>query len=705
MRILGLHGPLTFADAPLEALDGWHDTAAVLLRDGEVVAALEEERLSRDKHTHAGPGRAVAACLALDGARLSDVDAVALAYPEPFLAAQLRAARIDMTPRAYVVTALAAHVGERLGEDRVEFLDHHTCHAWSAAAFSGWDDCLVMSLDGTDKQNHSGLVGHWREGDVHELRRLFTDAGGRSQSLGDLYLAGLAPLGYRIFDEYKVMGLAPHGDPRRYAHVFDELIELGPDGQFAVDLARLAPALGAFPWRQGGEFLPEHQDYAAALQRALERVAFHVVEYFARATGARRLALAGGVAHNCTLNGLLLRSGLFDDVWVQPAAHDAGLALGAAARVAHRRGARLRRARLDRVALGTAESPRRVARELARWQPLVRARKARDIVEQTAAFLADGGVVGWVQGRSEFGPRALGQRSILADPRPAANRSRINAMIKKREGYRPFAPSVLVEDLHAVFDVPQAVVELPFMTFVVPVRKERRAQLGAVTHVDGTARVQTVSTAQNERYAALLRAFKARTGLGVLLNTSFNNNAEPIVETCFDAVVTLLTTGLDALVIGDWWVERAPRWERHLDGLALAVPSHVGIVTTRHNDGAAWKEHTHLQLTPGPNRSRPKVPLSPALGAVVRATDGRTPLRALFDAAGVRGVQRRADVLRELRALWDMRLVVLGPPPVVRGDRVEPPAPPARARRQQAASSRRRGAARPGGTTGGRRKR
>lgn len=674
MRILGLHGPLTFPDAPLEALDGWHDTAAVLIRDGEVVAALEEERLSRDKHTHAGPGRAIVACLALDKTRLVDVDAVALAYPETFLAAQLRAARVNMTPRAYVVTALAAHVGERLDEDRVEFLDHHTCHAWSAAAFSGWDDCLVMSLDGTDKQNHSGLVGHWRDGDVHELRRLLTDAGGRSQSLGDLYLAGLSPLGYRIFDEYKVMGLAPHGDPRRYAHVFDELIDLRPEGHFAIDLARLPDALGGFPWRRGGPFEPEHKDYAAALQRALERVAFHVVEHFARTTGARRLALAGGVAHNCTLNGLLLRSGLFDDVWVQPAAHDAGLALGAAARVAHRRGARLRSARLDRVAFGTADAPRRVARELARWKPLVRARKARDIVEQTAAFLAAGGVVGWVQGRSEFGPRALGQRSILADPRPAENRARINEMIKKREGYRPFAPSVLVEDLHEVFDVPRTVRELPFMTFVVPVRDAYRSQLGAVTHVDGTARVQTVSAVQNERYAALLHAFKARTGVGVLLNTSFNNNAEPIVETCFDAVVTLLTTGLDALVIGDWWVERAPRWERHLDGLALAVPPHVGIVTTRHSDGTAWKEQTQLQLTPGPNRNRPKVPLSPSLGAVVRATDGRTPLHALFDATGLRGKRRRAEVLRELRVLWDMRLVVLGPPPVVRAERAEPAA-------------------------------
>src|SRR5262249_1296171 len=282
----------------------------------------------------------------------------------------------------------------------------------------------------------------------------------------------------------------------------------------------------------------------ASLQETLEDIAFHTIRYYRQVTGQKRLCLAGGVAHNCTLNGKLLYSGLFDDVFIQPAAHDAGCALGSAMHAYLQAKGSLSRPRLDHVFWGSdAGADDEIESTLSRWTELVEFEKVDNVAERAAQLLAGGSVIGWVQGRSEFGPRALGNRSILADPRPAENKRVINAMVKKREGYRPFAPSVPEEDAADIF-VPPPMKTAPFMIFVVDVREHQRALLGAVTHVNGSARVQTVSRSTNARYHRLLAEFKALTGVPVLLNTSFNNNAEPIVDSVEDAVVCYLTTGL-----------------------------------------------------------------------------------------------------------------------------------------------------------------
>lgn len=380
-------------------------------------------------------------------------------------------------------------------------------------------------------------------------------------------------LSYGDFDEYKVMGLAPYGDPATYRELFRTLYSLGKGGDYAIHPDRY-PALA--PLRRRGEpFDRRHQDWAAALQESLEEIAFHFLGHYRRETGHSRLTLAGGVALNCTLNGKLLASGLFDEIFVQPASHDAGCALGAALHL-HLEERRPAPRALEHVFWGTDVGPGEdLARELERWREVVTFQRLDDVVETAAGLLADGAAIAWVQGRSEFGPRALGHRSILADPRPAANRERVNRMIKKREGYRPFAPSVLEEDLHAFFEVPAEVRKLPYMLFVVQVRAEKRSVLGAITHVDGSARVQTVSRADNELYWRLIAAFKELTGIPILLNTSFNNHVEPIVDSVEDAIVCYLTTGLDHLVVGDYLVTRRER--RAFLDLVPSLPRHLEL--------------------------------------------------------------------------------------------------------------------------------
>jgi carbamoyltransferase len=393
-----------------------------------------------------------------------------------------------------------------------------------------------------------------RGGELEALRSLSVP-----ESLGLFYLSVIRYLGYDLFDEYKVMGLAPYGDPAVYREALQAAYKLLPEGRWSICEDRLVEALNAYPARRkGAPFTEQHQDLAAALQEALETLAFHLIGYFRETTGHRNLALAGGVSLNCTMTGKLLESGLFDGVFVQPASHDGGCALGAALYEWSRLNPiDLLDLHVEHVYWGSEVGPEdAILNELQRWERLVRTERMDDVISSTAKMLAGDAVVGWVQGRSEYGPRALGNRSILADPRPAANKDRINRMIKKRESYRPFAPSVLEEELHSIFEISDHADVLRFMGFTAQVRPELRASLGAITHVDGSARLQTVSRKTNPKYWELIDAFRQETGIPLLLNTSFNNNAEPIVDSVRDAVVCYLTTGLDMLIVDNFLITR-----------------------------------------------------------------------------------------------------------------------------------------------------
>jgi len=560
--ILGFHGGVKQREMEDSSIGySSHDAAAVLLKDDEVVAAIEEERLNRVKHSNNFPVQAIRFCLKHAGITVDDVDIIvtdvleesvdnfvrfeALVHPE-----------LPLQSGRLWIEALFKHefgcsgIGQRL-----RFCQHHLAHINGAIYSSGFDRGLAVSLDG-EGDGLSGMVGVFDGASFSTLKKYRPD-----QSLGNFYTSTIALLGYRRFDEYKVMGLAPYGNASTFAEMFQGCYRLLPDGdiEIASDAEKLSLAarcgLLDHVRRKGQPFTQVHMDFAAGLQESLERMGTHIFTHFQKISGEQNLIFSGGVAHNCTMNGKILYANLFEKMFVQPLAHDAGNALGAAFSVLATEGKLSRTRKLTNLFLG-GDGAGNAEQQLQQWGALVEWSTESDIVRTTARLLADGAVIGWFQGRSEFGPRALGNRSILADPRPAENKNRINAMIKMREGYRPFAPSVLEDRLRDFFEVPEGHEEFPFMIYVLKVREAMRSQLGAVTHVDGTARVQTVSKEGNPVYYKLISEFGQLTGIPILLNTSFNNDVEPIVESAEDAIACYLTTGLDYLVIGNCLVRR-----------------------------------------------------------------------------------------------------------------------------------------------------
>ncbi|HVC21501.1 MAG TPA: carbamoyltransferase C-terminal domain-containing protein [Vicinamibacterales bacterium] len=663
MTVLGLAGgfDLVYTDEFQFPYSFAHDSAAVLLQNGRVVAAVEEERLNRIKHTNKLWTQAVACCLREGRVRLADVECIAFYCSESWLDAVLHEGFLFTGNRLGLLGArrllqflFEREFGERLPPDRFRFVPHHRAHAVSAHWLSGAPDSLVLTLDGFG-DDVSGSVNTVRN-DVLERLRTFSVA----QSLGHYYLAAISVLGYRLFDEYKVMGLAPYGNPATFRALFRRFYTLGDGGDYTIHADAMKAIFDVCPVRTRGEdFQQPHKDVAAALQESLETIVLHVLRHYRSATGLTRLCLAGGVAQNSSLNGRILASGLFDDVFVQPAAYDAGCALGAAMDACLERGV-LPNVRLEHVYWGTAiAGGADLERELRAWHPLVTFRRLDDPAAETARLLADGAVVGWAQGRAEFGARALGHRSILADPRPASNKDVINAMVKKRESYRPFAPAVLEEHVHEYFDLPAHVERLPFMTFVVPVKEHWRPRLGAITHEDGTARVQTVGRSAAPAFRALLDRFRALTGLPMLLNTSFNNNVEPIVNDARDAVTCFLTSGLHYLVIGDCLVQKRPLAAGSLAEFAIELPAHVLLRDESRMTSAAGRR-TALTIS-STCEGGPSADLSPATHGLLRRCDGRRTIAHLVDAGpGEPAVPEPLQT--ELMALLGLRLIRLIPP-------------------------------------------
>ncbi len=642
-----------------------HDSAAVLLRDGEVVAAIEQERLDRIKHSNKAPLDAIRFCLDSAELRVGDVDRWVFYGEQAYWDRLLQTYYLEhfdaprlLDARTFLRSILARELGAEIPAGQPLFVGHHLAHAMSAAAMSGFAESLVVTLDGEGDQI-AGTV-YTALGTQLELLETIPE----ERSLGYFYLRVINFLGFRMFDEYKVMGLAPYGDPGRYEKLFKSLYTLAPGGRYTV-AAKPAPRLFeiAPPRRPGEPIAQVHMDIAAALQSSLEEIVFHVLRHYREAAGRRHLCLAGGVAHNCTLNGKLLRSGLFEDVFVQPASHDAGCALGAALTVhARETGCRPGR-RLSHVYWGSnLGDAAKVADELSLWERFLAIERVADVCATAAELLARGLVLGWVQGRSEFGPRALGNRSIVADPRPARNKDLINAMVKKREAFRPFAPSVLEERAHEFFELPAGVDRLPFMVYTVGVREEKRGLLGAVTHVDGSARIQTVSRHTNERYWRLIDEFGRRTGVPVVLNTSFNNNAEPIVDSVRDAVACFLTTQLNGLVVGDFVIHK--RQVSPVDYLRLVptLPRHVEVAEHRaYSPESGWESRCRIASNAAGRQGQA---ISKPMHDLLARIDGRSSLESLLAADGPFS-GRMEDLIQETLGLWSSRLLGLAPATVV----------------------------------------
>ncbi|WP_051311160.1 carbamoyltransferase [Bradyrhizobium sp. Cp5.3] len=639
-----------------------HDGAAVLVQDGRVLAAVEEERLNRIKHSNKFPAGAIRYCLEAAGVQLGDLDRIAFYATETYCNAMLESMfasqagiNIPLDAKLLLRTLLAQEFGTEVDASRVSFVGHHQAHAVSAFAMSGFEESLVLSIDGGG-DFLSGILAVGSEAEVRQL-----EAFPEKNSLGLFYLETIRYLGYGLFDEYKVMGLAPYGDPAVYRKLFEQFYELYPNGGYRVFLDGIGPTLlrNIQARKKGMPFTQQHRDVSASLQEALERIVFHLLRHHREATGLKRLCLAGGVAHNCTMNGKLLYSGLFEDIFVQPAAHDAGCALGAALMMSDEVGRPAPRERLKEVYWGPdLASEHELEQELKAWAGHLEVERCDDVAGRAADWMAGGAVIGWVQGRSEFGPRALGNRSILADPRPAANKDRINAMVKKREGYRPFAPSVLEEDAPDYFELPNGAREFPFMNFVVRVHQSKRDLLGAITHVDGTARLQTVSCNSNSTYWALINEFKKRTGIPVLLNTSFNNNAEPIVDTIADAVATFLTTELDGLVVGPFLIKKRTATLEDWSALTVSLPPYASLHRVR------------AFTAPDRQETVSEIRTNASAGDGLRISDDLFDLLMRIEGEGVLGhlldavtsdMARHEALVTELRGLWEQRLIHLRP--------------------------------------------
>jgi predicted NodU family carbamoyl transferase len=636
-----------------------HDSAACLIKDGNVVAAVEQERLNRIKHTTDFAGDAIAFCLEQAGIPLQSVDGIAYYFAEDHMdkmLGRLQLAKPDIrkvSAREHLLDLLEARFGHRPDSSRVSFVDHHDAHIASVHYQSGFESSLVAVLDGSGERESSTIASI-----VHDkVEKLYVAP--ESASLGHFYSKACELVGYGLFDEYKVMGLAPYGDPTRFELDLSELYELAEDGQYSVQWEPLCDEFirkGFVPRRPGEDFAQPHADFAASLQQALERIVVHILEYWRNATGHGNLSLAGGVAHNCSMNGALLRSGLFDKVFVHPASHDAGAALGAALSLWGRRGGSLNssvgpvRHAFWGPGIG---SPEEVMTQLGQWEAVVEYHRSTDLTADTARLLSEGEVVGWVQGRSEFGPRALGNRSILADPRPERNKDRINQIVKKREGYRPFAPAVKADSVATYFEVPDSAPNLDFMSFALKAKPSTAAVLGAVVHVDGTARVQAVDADVNPRFWDLIDEFEKLTGIPALVNTSFNNNAEPIVQSVEDALVCLLTTGLDAVVIGDWIVRRRGDADTALLSYRPRLRPDCRLESSLHRPtGSGPRQRFEVRKAHGEGK---RVEVSATVFAALADMDGTRVLSDLLPK------ENAADVLATVTYLWSERFLSMRP--------------------------------------------
>lgn len=581
MDILGLSGldnAVSFKRAHFPALESrayriaqGFDSAAALVRNGVVDSAIAEERIVREKATGAFPVNSIKACLARAGLKAGDLSHVAHAFDYTVHKADFqeeafhRAQYDEVYDPSNQIRRLEEHFPGVDWAGKFVAVPHHLAHAASAFYQSGFPEALVMVSDGMGEADSLTIYAGSAEG-LKLLARIPA-----FHSLGVFYSVFTLYLGFDFnMDEYKVMGLAPFGDKHRYFNDVMDLVRLKSDGTYSIPLfgqnttveekESHAGVMRALVQRFGpartpeGEMTVHYKGIAAAVQAVLQTVQLHVLRHFAQSTKLPNLCMAGGVSLNCTANGIIRRSRLFRQVFVQPASGDDGAALGAALYVQHNRKPGTPAPRIGLPLWGPDYSAAEIdAAIAARADVHVERFDSPEATDAAAAErLARGEILGWFQGRMEYGPRALGCRSILADPRPADMRNRVNMLIKKREGFRPFAPAVVAERAAEYFDI-EAGDEDTFahMLFVIPVRARYRDQLNAITHIDGTARVQTVTAAGNERFYGLLKAFETQTGLPMLLNTSFNVRGQPIVCTPTEAVDTFVSAGLAALVIGN----------------------------------------------------------------------------------------------------------------------------------------------------------
>lgn len=561
----------------------YHELAACLIKDGHLIAAVEEERFSRIKrgkkalvnNPHILPQQAMQFCLDVAKIKLSDVDHIGLSfYPQGRLA--------NINSDAYAsdgdwgsekgerlfykkIMTVPAQLNKLAKDDvrkKIQWIPHHICHASSSFFLSPFREAATLSIDGIGEFS-STWMGSGINNELHVIKEI-----NYPHSLGFLWEKISKYLGFTEYDSSKVMGLSAYGDAKRFYKQFQKIVQLRPDGVFEIDndvlrfrlddCSQLETLFGVKKINSPKEIQKEHADIAAALQKITDDVILHLAQFLKKETRSENLCLAGGVALNCVSNGLLLKQSSFKHLYVQPAANDAGTALGAAYYIWHHVLGHKRAFVMDHAYWGPDYTEKEILGAIKKAK--VSYLKVKDIGAEVAARLAEGNIIGWFQGRVEWGPRALGNRSLLADPRRKDMKEILNERIKKRESFRPFAPSVLKERASEWFTIPKKSESLSteFMEINFDVKKSKQKIVPAITHEDGTSRVQLVNKKTNPLYHNLISAFNKITGIPLVLNTSFNDN-EPIVCSPDDALKTFMRTKMDFLAIGNYLVSKNPR--------------------------------------------------------------------------------------------------------------------------------------------------
>jgi carbamoyltransferase len=551
----------------------YHDAAACLLRDGEVLAAAQEERFTRKKHDQEFPLNAIRYCLKAGGIRARNLDYVGF-YDKPLVKFErMLYTYLATFPRSLrsFCKAMPIWLRQKLWvKDRIRrdldyqgeilFGEHHQSHAASAFLVSPFKEAAILTVDGVGEWS-TATYGVGRDNAVDlffELRF--------PHSLGLLYSAFTYYLGFKVNSaEYKVMGLAPYGEPKYFDLIMREILDLKEDGSFKMNMkyfnyahglsmtnGRFSELFGGPPRHHEGPLDQRHKDIAASVQKVTEHVMLKMANHVHKATGQKRLCMAGGVALNCVANGRILRECPFDEIFIQPAAGDAGGAVGVAAYIYHALLDHPRTHPWKHAFLGPEYSSQEIKDYLTVNGVAFHEYATPDLLRRTARLIDGQHVIGWFQGRMEFGPRALGNRSIIADARNPKNKDTVNLKIKFRESFRPFAPTVLLERVNEYFELDRP---SPYMLLVAQVRPEKR-DIPSVTHVDGSARIQTIAREENPLFYDLIREFERLTGCPVIINTSFNVRGEPIVCTPHDAYLCFMRTNMDYLVMGNFLLDK-----------------------------------------------------------------------------------------------------------------------------------------------------
>lgn len=550
MKILGINQvPYMFA---------WqHDSAAALVVDGRIVAAAEEERFNRIRHARGYPARAIEYCLREGGIALTDIDTIAISYnPWAFLTTR----RVNLYPLNFIKNIanlfLFKYFLGRLAREsgaNIVYIDHHEAHAASTFYCSGFPRANVLTIDGSgETESFAFFIGEGRK-----LRRVWDIPFGglftrkKWRSIGLVYTRVTNFLGLGVNGEGKTMGLASYGKPR---YDFSDILNIENHKKYQIDRRNLERHYGALRRTDPKSSLTqEHKDLAASLQKALEDSVINLAREAYEYSGIKNFALAGGVALNCNTNSKILAQDFCDGIFVQPAATDGGASLGAALQAAARAGENVV-SKMEHAYWGPSYSDGAIEKVLKEIR--MPCERSHNIAEAAAALIAQGKIVGWFQGRAELGPRALGNRSILANPAILGMDKQVNEEVKHREVWRPFAPSVSEEDAPKYFEGVVKAKESPFMLHTFFVKKEFRKTFPAITHVDGSSRIQTVRKDQNKTYYELLKALQKHTGHPVVLNTSFNDAGEPMVTTPREAIRCFYSTGMDALAIGNFMLKK-----------------------------------------------------------------------------------------------------------------------------------------------------